>query len=606
LFRDLGMRNLALRIEDYAIIGDLRTVALVGRDGSIDWLCLPSLDSPACFAALLGDEEHGRWLMAPTDPVLETRRRYRGDTLVLETEFRTATGRARVIDFMPTADEDDRSDLVRIVEGIEGEVAFRTELVLRFTYGQIVPWVRREADATIAVSGADAVRIETPVDLEGKDYRHVGTLTVRAGEKVPFTLCWYQSFGLAPRIADPLELLDETTAHWQRWADRFTDGWVHRDAVLRSLITLKALTNRDSGGIGAAATMSLPEKVGGERNWDYRYCWLRDATFTLYAFLLSGYREEAECWAQWLLRAAAGRPSQMSIMYRVTGERLDGERIADWLPGYEGSAPVRIGNGAHSQFQLDVFGEVFDVLHTARKHGLDLGPEAWHIQRALIRHVEQVWDQPDSGMWEIRGAPQHFTSSKTMAWVVFDRAIKGVEEFGFAGPVDAWRALRDRIQATVLKEAYNERVGAFVQTLGGELLDAAVLLMPLVGLVDAKDPRMIGTVDRIREKLGWHGFVRRYDTTGTEDGLPSGEGTFLMTSFWLADVLAMQDRAEEATELFERLLAVTNDVGLLAEEYDPVTKRQLGNFPQAFSHVGIVSTAHNLSRGDGPAQRRST
>ncbi len=596
---------MALRIEDYAIIGDLRTVALVGRDGSIDWLCLPRLDGRACFAALLGTEENGRWLIAPEGEVVASRRGYRGDTLVLETEFQTPTGRVQIIDFMPVVEEDERADLVRLVVGIEGEVAMHTELVLRFDYGRIVPWVQRWDGGITATAGADAVRLETPIDLEGRDFKTVGRFTIRAGERVPFTLCWFRSYLNVANVSSPPAELADTEDYWRSWSARFEQKWPDRDAAIRSLLTLKALTHEPSGGIAAAATTSLPERIGGERNWDYRYCWIRDTTFTLYALLLSGYPEEANAWTGWLLRAAAGKPSQMEIMYAVDGARVESELILDWLPGYEGSRPVRIGNGAHDQLQLDVFGELFDGLHTARKHGLEVQDEGWSIQLALMEHLEEIWQKPDSGIWEVRGRPRHFTHSKVMAWVAVDRAIKAVERFGCKGPADRWRGLRSRIRETVLREGYNERRKSFVQELGGKALDGSLLMLPLVGFIAPDDPRMLSTIDAIKRELTEDGLVLRYQTDAAEDGLSGYEGTFLATSFWLADCLAMAGRTHEARELFDRLLGLRNDVGLLSEEYDSKAGRQLGNFPQAFSHVGIINTAHNLSLIKGPAEHRA-
>ena len=590
-------------IEDYAIIGDTRTAALVGRDGSIDWLCLPQIDSRACFAALLGGEEHGRWLLGPATRPVEVRRRYRGHTLVLETELATATGRARIVDFMPPPTEPMSRHVVRLVEGVEGRVDLRCEVVLRFSYGRVVPWVRRCRGGIVAVAGAETVHLWSPVALHGEDMRTVASFTILAGARLPFVMGWTRSFAGEQACPDTAHLLDRTMAFSQDWSGRAAGGLAHRDVVCRSLITLKALTHGGSGGIAAAATTSLPERPGGVRNWDYRYCWIRDATFTLYSLLQSGYPEEAQSWVAWLVRAAAGSPEQLQTMYTVEGYRLDGELILDWLPGYEGSAPVRIGNAAHSQLQLDVPGELFDVLHAARKYGIAIPEEAWAIQRALLGHLEQVWMRPDRGLWEVRGEPCQFTHSKVMAWVAFDRAIKAVEDHGLDGPVDRWIAVRRRIHDAVCAEGYDRRRGVFTQVLGGRALDASLLMMPLVGFLPADDPRMLATVDAIRRELAEDGFVLRYRTDQTDDGLPAGEGAFLATSFWLADCLAMQGRRDEAEGLFEHLLGLANDVGLLAEEYDPRTRRQLGNFPQAFSHVGVVNTAHNLA-DRGPAHER--
>jgi GH15 family glucan-1,4-alpha-glucosidase len=593
-----------LPIEQYALIGDSRTAALVGLDGSIDWLCLPQIDSRACFAALLGSEENGRWLLAPDQEVQATRRRYHGDTLVLETEFTTATGRVRVVDFMPRPSDSFCREVVRIVEGVEGYVQMRCELALRFCYGRATPWVRRQKDGIVAVAGAETVHLRTPVALHGEDMRTLASFTVLAGCSIPFVLCWTRSFAEQPPRVDATDLLQSTVDHWQGWSRQLSGEWLHREAVMRSLLTLKALTHRPSGGIAAAATTSLPERLGGVRNWDYRFCWIRDATFTLYSLLQSGFRGEARDWVAWLVRAAAGSPEQLQIMYTVEGYRLDGELTLDWLPGYEGSRPVRIGNAAHGQLQLDVPGELFDVLHAARKFGIEVPIEAWSIQRTLLAHLEQAWTMPDRGVWEVRGDPQHFTHSKMMAWVAVDRAIKAVEDYGLPGPVDRWRALRRRIHEAVCAQGFNARRGAFTQTLEGQTLDASLLMMPLVGFLPPDDPRVVGTVEAIRRELASDGLVLRYRTEETDDGLPAtGEGAFLATSFWLADCLAMQGRYDEASGLFDHLLSLRNDVGLLAEEYDPRLKRQLGNFPQAFSHVGVVNTAHNLTRR-GPAQER--
>lgn len=593
-----------LRIEDYALIGDTRTVALVGRNGSIDWLCLPQIDSRACFAALLGGEEHGRWQLAPLGPVVSVARRYRDQTLVLETEFTTPTGRARVIDFMPPPPPDHPCrHVVRIVEGIEGRVEMGCELVLRFSYGRVVPWVRRCAGGIVAVAGAETMHLWSPVALHGQDLRTLGHFTVLAGARLPFTLCWTRSFAGDLTASDPLQLLDRTESFWRDWSKQLAGEVTHREMVSRSLITLKALSHGQSGGIAAAATTSLPESLGGVRNWDYRFCWVRDATFTLYSLLQSGFLGEARDWVAWLVRAAAGSPDQLQVMYTVEGYRLNGELTIDWLPGYEKSAPVRIGNAAHGQLQLDVPGELFDVLHAARKYGIQVPPEAWAIQRALLRHLEEVWMVPDRGLWEVRGPPQQFTHSKMMAWVAFDRAVKAVEDHGLEGPVERWRKLRSRIHDTVCREGYDAGRGAFTQVLGGKALDASLLMMPLVGFLPPGDPRVVGTVDAIRRELAEDGMILRYRTDHTDDGLPGGEGAFLATSFWLADCLALQGRREEAEELFARLLGLANDVGLLAEEYDARHKRQLGNFPQAFSHVGVVNTAHNLV-DRGPAEER--
>ena len=596
---------MALRIEDYGLIGDTHTVALVGRDGSIDWLCVPRIDADACFAALLGDVENGRWLIAPAGEVKATRRRYRGDTLILETEFETATGVVRLIDFMPIEDEDTVVDVVRLVEGVSGEVAMRTELVLRFDYGRTIPWVQRVTDGLIAIAGPDALHLHTPVGLRGEDFRTLGDFTVRAGETVPFRLTFFLSFEPEPRKKDPLRLLSETEAFWQRWTGqcRFEARW--REPVMRSLITLKALTYAPAGGIAAAGTTSLPELIGGSRNWDYRYCWIRDATFTLYAFLLSGLQEEAMRWREWLVRVAAGKPSQLQILYGVAGERRITEEELPWLAGYENSRPVRIGNAASEQLQLDVYGELFDALHAARKFGIPTEAHAWKIQKSLLDYLEGAWQSPDEGIWEMRGPARHFTHSKVMAWVAADRSIKAVERAGLDGPAERWRQLRQSIHADVCAQGFNAERDSFVQYYGGSTLDAALLMIPLVGFLKPEDPRMVGTVEAIQRELTHDGLLRRYTTNERIDGLPSGEATFITCSFWPVDNLAMLGRRDEACELFEHLLSLRNDLGLLAEEYDPVERRQLGNFPQAFSHVGLVNSAHNLTVTHGPAKARA-
>jgi GH15 family glucan-1,4-alpha-glucosidase len=593
-----------LPIEDYALIGDCETAGLVGRDGSIDWLCLPRFDSPACFAALLGTPEHGRWLLAPVEEPRAVRRQYREGTLVLETEFDTGGGTAAVIDCMSPRNE--RPDVLRIVEGRRGEVRFRLELIIRFDYGSLVPWVRRVEDGLVAIGGPDAVHLATPVHLHGENLHTVGEFTVRAGERVPFVLTWYPSHEPPPPCIEAARGLVETEAWWRSWSGRMQFGGEYREAVLRSLITLKALTYAPTGGIVAAPTTSLPEHPGGERNWDYRFCWLRDATFSLYALMAGGFLDEARAWREWLIRAVAGQPSQVNIMYGVRGERRLDETVLDWLPGYQGARPVRIGNAAWRQRQLDIFGEVMDALHVARRAGLEPSENAWRVQRELVEFVEEAWREPDEGIWEMRGPRRHFTHSKVMAWVALDRAVKGVERFGVSGPVDRWRAVRDAIRAEVLTEGYSADVQSFVQYYGATHPDGALLMLPLVGFLRADDPRMLGTVRAIRKELEVEGFILRYPTMRHIDGLPPGEGVFLPCTFWLADNLAMQGRHEEARALFERLLAIRNDVGLLAEEYEPATGRLLGNFPQAFTHVGLINTALNLSRAAArPAEDRS-
>ena len=593
---------MALRIEDYALIGDCQTAALVGRDGSIDWLCLPRFDSGACFAALLGTPEHGRWLIAPDELVRVTRRRYRGDSLVLETDFETAGGRVTLVDSMPARQRE--PVLVRVVVGQRGQVRMRMELVIRFDYGSIVPWVRRTPGGLHAVAGPDALSLETPVPLEGRELRTVASFTVSAGGHVPFVLAWHPSHEPAPETPEALPCIEATAAWWQEWAGRCTYTGPWRDHVLRSLITLKALTYAPTGGIVAAPTTSLPEELGGVRNWDYRFCWLRDATFTLYALILAGYLEEAQAWREWLLRAVAGKPDQISILYGLAGERRLTERELEWLPGYEGSRPVRIGNAASTQLQLDVFGEVVDAMHLARRRGLAPDEHNWRMIGTLLRHLEVAWRLPDEGIWEVRGPRRHFTHSKVMAWVAFDRMVKEAEHFGRAGPVARWRMLRDEIHAEVCARGFDPHRNTFVQSYGSEELDAALLVIPLVGFLPPEDPRARGTVEAIQAELTRDGFVARYRTGSGVDGLPPGEGAFLPCTFWLADNLILLGRLGEARELYERLLGLANDVGLLSEQYDPRSGRQVGNFPQAFTHVAVVNTAFNLVHANGPAADR--
>lgn len=594
------------RIEDYALIGDMQTAALVGLDGSIDWLCMPQFDSRACFSALLGTRDHGHWQIAPREPVLSVRRRYRGHTLVLETEFTTANGVVRVVDCMPRRDQ--LPDIVRLVEGVSGVVPMRAELVIRFDYGSVLPWVRTIDGVLRAVGGPDAMSFWSPVPTEGVDLTTQSEFLVRAGEQLPFVLMWHPSHVTTPPPIDGIEAIRETEAWWQEWSDRCTYQGPWREEVVRSAITLKALTFAPTGGIVAAVTTSLPEQLGGPRNWDYRYCWLRDATFSLYSLLICGYVEEAAAWRNWLLRAVAGDPSTLQIMYGVCGDRRLPEMELPWLPGYEGSTPVRIGNGAYNQRQLDVFGEVMDALHVARRSGLAPDADAWHLQRQLLTFLELVWEQPDEGIWEVRGPQRHFTHSKVMAWVAFDRGIKAIEEYDFDGPIDRWRGHRDRLHEEICARAYDPHRNTFTQYYGSQELDASLLMIPLVGFIPADDPRMIGTVEAIERDLMVNGFVLRYATseTGEVDGLPGGEGAFLACSFWLADNYVLQGRHDEAEALFGRLLAVANDVGLMAEEYDPVARRLLGNFPQAFSHVSLINTARNLARAKGPAEDRTS
>lgn len=577
--------------------------ALVSRDGSIDWLCWPRFDSPACFAALLGGDEHGRWKIAPCGEVKASRRRYREGTLILETEIETREGVVVLIDFM--ALRNGHPDLTRIVEGRRGDVPLRMELIMRFDYGSTVPWVRRTDGGLRASAGPDTLHLFTDVDVHGEDFRTVADFTVGAGQRRVFQLRWSPTFaGAVPEREDALASLARTEQWWRRWyrACSYQGRWA--EAVRSSELTLKALTYAPTGAIVAAATTSLPEELGGVRNWDYRYCWLRDATFTLYAFLVGGYVDEAAAFREWLINAVAGKPDQLQIMYGVAGERRLPELELPWLPGYEGSRPVRIGNAAHQQHQLDVYGEVMDALLLARRQGVPPSENAWRVQRATMRFVEANWSEPDDGIWEVRGGKRHFTHSKVMAWVAADRAVKSVEEFGVVGDVTMWRRLRDEIHADVCAQGFDSELGAFVQSYGSKEPDASLLVLPMMGFLPATDPRMLGTVRLIEERLVEDGFVRRYSTHATDDGLPGGEGAFLLCTFWLADNLALQGRQEEAEELFERLLAIRNDVGLLAEQYDPAARRLVGNFPQAFSHVGLINTARNLARGGGPAVDR--
>jgi GH15 family glucan-1,4-alpha-glucosidase len=585
---------MALPIEDYALIGDCQTAALVGKDGSIDWLCFPRFDSPACFAALLGTPENGRWKLAPAGEVKQTTRRYVGDTLVLETVFTTADGEVAVTDFMPNRGV--APDVVRIVEGRRGSVAMHSELVIRFDYGSTIPWVESDNGGITAVAGPNALHLRTPAETHGKNMTTVSKFTVKEGDRVPFVMTWHQSYEPTPEAVDPPQALADTLEWWRDWSGRCTYGGVARDLVMRSLITLKALTYAPSGGIAAAATTSLPEFLGGVRNWDYRYCWLRDATLTLLSFLNAGYVEEARAWRQWLLRAVAGDPSKVQIMYGLGGERRLDEYEVTWLSGYEDSKPVRVGNGAAKQFQLDVFGEVADALHQARVGGIQAAPAGWALEKAFLREVTNDWQKPDEGIWEVRGPRQHFVHSKVMAWVAFDRAVRGVEEFRRDGvDTSAWRAARDAIHKQVCERGFSKGKNSFTQAYGSEALDASVLMMPLVGFLPATDPRVIGTVEAVGRELMREGFIDRYDSAVTEDGLPPGEGAFLPCTFWYADNLALMGREDEAKAVFERLLGLCNDVGLLSEEYDPKAGRLVGNFPQAFSHIGLINTALNLS-----------
>ena len=592
------------KIEDYALLGDCETAALVARDGSIDWLCWPRFDSCACFAALLGGPEHGRWLIRPLDPAARVTRRYRPDTLILETDFETVDGAVTLIDFMPPRGK--TSGVVRMIVGRCGQVAMRNEFIIRFDYGSAVPWVTRMEDGgLLAVSGPDLVVLRTPVRLRGEDFKTIGDFIVSAGQTVPFVLTYSASHLSPPAPIDEQEALSDTEAFWLEWTSRCADAGKWSPAVRRSLITLKALTYRPSGGIVAAPTMSLPEQLGGSRNWDYRFCWLRDATFTLLALMNAGYYDEAQAWEAWLLRAVAGQPSQVQIMYGLLGERRLMEWEIPWLPGYEGSKPVRIGNAAVNQLQLDIFGEVMDVLHQGRSGKLVANEVAWAVQLVLLEHLETIWDQPDEGIWEMRSGRRQFTYSKMMAWVAFDRAIKSVEKFSFKGPVGRWCALRGRIHEEICDRAFDPTIGAFMQSYGSKNLDASLLLIPTVGFLPPHNPRVRSTIAAIERHLTVDGLVRRYDTVETRDGLPPGEGFFLACSFWLADSLLLTGRSEDASQLFERLLTLRNDVGLLSEEYDPHAKRLVGNFPYALSHIALVNTAHNLAGSAKPARQRS-
>ncbi|MEU3146005.1 MULTISPECIES: glycoside hydrolase family 15 protein [unclassified Streptomyces] len=590
-------------IEDYALIGDEQTAALVGADGSVDWLCLPRFDSGACFARLLGDENNGHWRIAPVGAERCTRRAYRPDTLVLDTEWETDEGLVRVTDLMPQRDR--APDLVRIVEGVRGEVTVRSTLRLRFDYGSVVPWIRRTDGHRVAVAGPDSVwlRMEPEVRSWGEDRTTYCEFTVAPGEQVAFVLTWHPSHEPRPPLVDPYASLRHSIEDWRAWASHCRYDGPHRDEVVRSLITLKALTYSPTGGIVAAPTTSLPEELGGVRNWDYRYCWLRDSTMTLSALLAAGYQEEAEAWRNWLLRAVAGDPGDLQIMYGVAGERRLPEYELPWLSGFGGSTPVRIGNDAVGQLQLDVYGEVVDTLALARRSGLSPRPDVWALQTVLLDFLRSAWRLPDEGLWEVRGGRRHFVHSKVMVWVAADRSVRALEEDpGLEGDLDSWRALRDEVHREVCEKGYDPARNTFTQYYGSRELDASLLLIPRTGFLPPDDPRVVGTIDAIRAELGPDGFVRRYTADGAGvDGLPGVEGTFLVCSFWLADALHMTGRTEEAHELFERLMGLANDVGLLAEEYDPAGGRLLGNFPQAFSHIGLVNTALTLF-GDRKAE----
>jgi GH15 family glucan-1,4-alpha-glucosidase len=600
---------MATRIEDYALIGDLSTAALVGRDGSIDWLCWPRFDSDACFAALLGTLEHGRWLIAPRAPVARISRHYRTDTLILETRFETEDGSATLIDFMPPRAApayDGVSHIVRILVGDSGSVDFRSEFILRFGYGAAVPWVTRiDATTLRAIAGPDMAVLRSAVDLRSENFKTVSSFKVAAGDRLPFVLSYRRSNEPLPEPLDAEKELAATEEFWTGWTckNRISGPW--SEAVTRSLITLKALTYAPTGGMVAAPTTSLPEAIGGQRNWDYRYCWLRDATLTLLALMNAGYYEEARSWRDWLLRAVAGSPRQMQIMYGIRGERRLSEWDVPWLPGYENSAPVRIGNAAHQQLQLDIFGEVMDALHQARAGGLGGYEAGWDLEREFLAHLEKIWRQPDDGIWEVRSGREHFTYSKVMAWVAFDRAVKSAQSFGLLGEIERWSATRDDIHADVCAHGYNHDMGCFTRAYGDKALDASLLLIPAVGFLPPQDARVVATVEAIEAHLMRDGLVLRYDTAASKDGLPPGEGMFLACSFWLVDAYLMLGRADDAERLFEHLLSLRNEVGLLSEEYDPRGKRLVGNFPQAFSHLALVNSASNLAHHRKPAEQRS-
>ena len=583
-------------IEDYALIGDLRTAALVGRNGSIDWFCVPRFDSDAAFASLLGDQENGYWKIAPTDGSISTERHYRDGTLILESIFETGTGKAKIMDLMPTTD--DVTSIVRIVKGLEGEVDFRMELSIRLDYGATIPWVERHTSGLIAVAGPDSLHLRSPVRSHGEDLHTVAEFSVREGERAPFTLAWGPSYEEEPRAIDPIWAMRTTEEWWQRWSSRCAYDDEYEEIVHSSLRALKALTYEPTGAVVAAPTTSLPEAIGGERNWDYRYCWVRDAVLTIDSLMDSGYREEALAFRDWMFRAVAGDPSQVSVLYGIAGERQIPERTLDFLSGYEGSTPVRVGNAAADQFQLDVFGEVIDAGYRAREIVGFLEPRGWESQRAIVSFLAEAWKQPDEGIWEVRGPRRHFTHSKVMAWVAFDRAVKTVEHFGAEGPVDHWREVRQEIHEDVCEKGYDPKRNTFTQYYGSEELDASTLLIPAVGFLPPDDARVIGTIESIDQELVPDGFVRRY-TTGTSegsvDGLEGVEGAFLPCTCWLADALALCGRHDEAKEVFERVVGIANDVGLISEEYDPASKRMLGNFPQAFTHLAVINTAYNLT-----------
>ncbi|WP_339035305.1 glycoside hydrolase family 15 protein [Bradyrhizobium symbiodeficiens] len=595
------------KIENYALIGDCETAALVGRDGSIDWLCWPAFDSDACFAAILGTHKNGRWLIAPGEDVTTTSRRYLGDTLILETRFETKSGTVALIDFMPPRGK--ASDIVRLVRGVNGTVKMRMELVIRFGFGVDIPWVRRIDHSLMAIAGQDMTVLRTPVKTRGEDLTTVSDFEVKVGETVPFVLTYGPSHLDPPEAIDPDIALQETEKFWQEWSGRSTHDGEYRDLIMRSLITLKALTFAPTGGIVAAPTTSLPEKLGGARNWDYRFCWLRDATFTLLALMNSGYTEEASAWHNWLLRAAAGSPANMQIMYGIWGQRRLLEWEAGWLDGYEGAKPVRVGNAAHAQLQLDVYGELIDAFHQSRMAKLKLDQETWALECAVLQHLAEVWDRPDHGIWELRGEPKHYVFSKVMTWVAFDRGIKSAETFGFKAPLLHWRALREAIHRDVCNKGFDAEENAFVESYGSKMLDASVLLLPAVGFLPPDDPRIRGTIAAVETRLMRDGFVLRHDPRELPAGQPPLEGAFLACSLWLADAHVLAGDLDRAQALLDRVAGIANDVGLLAEEYDSVARRQTGNFPQALTHIALINTAQNLStarqKSEKPAMQRS-
>jgi GH15 family glucan-1,4-alpha-glucosidase len=593
---------LSCRIEDYGLIGDCETAALVGRDGSIDWLCWPAFDSDACFAALLGTHRHGRWLIAPAEDVTKCSRRYWDNTLILETQFETANGAVALIDFMPP--RGNASDVVRLVRGVSGKVKLQMELVIRFGFGIDIPWVKRTEDgALLAICGQDMTVLRTPIETCGRDLTTVADFEVNANETIPFVLTYGPSHLPLPKPINPAQALEDTKGFWIDWCSHCTYEGDCRDLVMRSLITLKALTYAPTGGIVAAPTTSLPEKLGGSRNWDYRFCWLRDATFTLLALMNSGYTEEASAWHNWLLRAAAGSPADMQIMYGIMGHRRLLEWEAAWLPGYEGAQPVRIGNAAHAQLQLDVYGELIDALHQARVTELKLDEGSWALECRVLGHLEEVWDQPDHGIWERRGEARHYVLSKVMTWAAFDRAVKSAEKFRFEAPLDRWRMLRDTICRDVCEKGFDTRQNAFVESYGSQLLDASILLLPAVGFLPASDSRVLGTIAAIEKYLMRDGFVLRHDPREVSDERQPIEGAFLACSLWLADAYVLAGEIGKAQALFDRVVAVANDLGLLAEEFDTGEGRQTGNFPQALTHIALINTAHNLSLASRPAEK---